>query len=268
MLDVIEAHNVVLKLQGKPFFQTQGDEWSIPPRILPDYDLFICFEGEGNFAIDGVPYILTPGYALLAPPGKEIQAVKKSQQKLKMVAQHFELRLFNNVDFFSRIEYKPLAALPEWNEVRRTLRKIKSLHDCDGHTWRIHALMLDIIYRFIESAYISSRSSGNKHLEIIIRIMEEMKKIPSDRESLKKAFSHSPYGYSHTANFFKNYTNDSPKRYLLSQRLEKAKEILAGGASVKEASLRTGFDDQLYFSRIFKKKTGISPTMYRSNIYS
>ncbi len=37
------------------------------------------------------------------------------------------------------------------------------------------------------------------------------------------------------------------------------------GLSVAEISESVGFDDQLYFSRIFRKKLGVSPSEYRKN---
>ena len=57
----------------------------------------------------------------------------------------------------------------------------------------------------------------------------------------------------------------SPKQYLLNKRLTRAKELLKEtNASVFEIANSVGYDDQLYFSRIFKKHIGISPTEYKN----
>lgn len=45
-------------------------------------------------------------------------------------------------------------------------------------------------------------------------------------------------------------------------RLEKAKRLLLGGASMNEAGVGAGFDDQNYFSRWFKRQTGTSPRQF------
>ncbi len=49
---------------------------------------------------------------------------------------------------------------------------------------------------------------------------------------------------------------------LQRMRIQKAKEILSGGGSAKEASFLVGFTDQAYFSRVFKKLEGITPGEY------
>ena len=65
---------------------------------------------------------------------------------------------------------------------------------------------------------------------------------------------------------FKNEFGVSPKEYLLSLRLEKAKDLLQDTScdlTVGQIAFATGFTDPLYFSRIFRKKTGITPQQYK-----
>jgi len=45
-------------------------------------------------------------------------------------------------------------------------------------------------------------------------------------------------------------------------RINKAKELLIGGGSIKEASYLVGFSDQAYFTRVFKKLEGINPRQF------
>ena len=57
----------------------------------------------------------------------------------------------------------------------------------------------------------------------------------------------------------------SPKEYIVEKRIAHAKRLLMEtDATVKEISVSVGYADQLYFSRIFKKKEGVSPQAYRS----
>ena len=59
----------------------------------------------------------------------------------------------------------------------------------------------------------------------------------------------------------------SPKEYMVEKRIEHAKRLLVEtDATVKEISVSVGYADQLYFSRIFKKKEGLSPLAYRSAV--
>jgi len=56
----------------------------------------------------------------------------------------------------------------------------------------------------------------------------------------------------------------TPGSYLQSFRVEKAKELLsAQQADITDTALRTGFPDSQYFSRVFRKFVGLSPSAYR-----
>ena len=55
-----------------------------------------------------------------------------------------------------------------------------------------------------------------------------------------------------------------PRKYLTSIRVKKARELLEStDYGVGEIGNIVGYDNPLYFSRIFKKQTGISPAEYR-----
>ena len=57
----------------------------------------------------------------------------------------------------------------------------------------------------------------------------------------------------------------SPKQYILSRKLERAKEFLEQtGYSISQIAEAVGYRDVLEFSRFFSKQTGMSPTEYRS----
>ncbi|CAM4339896.1 AraC family transcriptional regulator [Paenibacillus tarimensis] len=63
---------------------------------------------------------------------------------------------------------------------------------------------------------------------------------------------------------FKRVTGLTPGAYLTSVRLKEAKRLLIDrGRTLKEIARSVGFQDELYFSRTFKKREGISPSEYR-----
>lgn len=61
---------------------------------------------------------------------------------------------------------------------------------------------------------------------------------------------------------FKSETGDTPIRYLINIRLERAYELLMKGeaGSVREAAASVGYEDVYHFSKLFKKKYGIPPS--------
>jgi AraC-like DNA-binding protein len=56
----------------------------------------------------------------------------------------------------------------------------------------------------------------------------------------------------------------SISRYVLCRRVEQAKQLLKEKKSINEVSYLTGFADANYFSKIFKKHVGVSPTDYKA----
>ena len=64
---------------------------------------------------------------------------------------------------------------------------------------------------------------------------------------------------------FRKEFADSPTNYINDKRLEKAKELLSiTDLPISEIAYKMGFQDSLYFTRLFKNKIGIPPTTYRT----
>ena len=63
---------------------------------------------------------------------------------------------------------------------------------------------------------------------------------------------------------FKKLYNLSPINYQIKLRMLKAKDLLSCKIySVKEVAFKTGFNDPYYFSKYFKKYTGLTPYEYK-----
>lgn len=60
----------------------------------------------------------------------------------------------------------------------------------------------------------------------------------------------------------KSLTGKGPQEFIRILRLEKASELLKSGISVSEACEKTGFANSKYFSTVFKKYFGVSPSKY------
>ncbi len=64
---------------------------------------------------------------------------------------------------------------------------------------------------------------------------------------------------------FKSETGATPIRHLIDIRLEKARELLEGGwdGSIQEVAATVGYNDAYHFSKLFKKRYGVSPSQVR-----
>lgn len=65
---------------------------------------------------------------------------------------------------------------------------------------------------------------------------------------------------------FKEEKSENIVNFVTNKRLEKARQLLSEtNYSIKEITAFTGYNDQNYFSRLFKNKFGISPSEFRNN---
>jgi len=74
---------------------------------------------------------------------------------------------------------------------------------------------------------------------------------------------------SHLSRLFKSAYGQSPINYLIALRINEACELMQKYPDLefKYISELIGYNDQHYFSKLFKKHTGFTPTEYRYNIY-
>ena len=69
---------------------------------------------------------------------------------------------------------------------------------------------------------------------------------------------------SHFSRLFRDRTGQGFCAYVSDQRIRKARGLLlTGGLSVTDVALECGFSDSAYFSRVFRKKTEMSPLQFR-----
>ncbi|MCM1025502.1 MAG: AraC family transcriptional regulator [Roseburia sp.] len=99
-------------------------------------------------------------------------------------------------------------------------------------------------------------------VEQILDYIEEHYKEKLSLDQIAENMYLSPF---YISKIFKSETGDAPIRHLINIRLEKAREMLENGweGSIQEAAAAVGYDDAYHFSKLFKKKYGISPSQAR-----
>jgi len=82
--------------------------------------------------------------------------------------------------------------------------------------------------------------------------------------SLAEIAAASDLSQFHFARAFRKSTGLTPQQYLMRQRIERAKELLAkNDLPIVEISLRTGFKNQSHFTTLFRKYTKFTPKLWR-----
>jgi AraC family transcriptional regulator len=76
-----------------------------------------------------------------------------------------------------------------------------------------------------------------------------------------------PMSQFHFARAFKSATGESPHRYIMQRRLERAKVLLGvAQLTVAEVAYQVGFSNQSHFTAQFRKAIGITPRQFREQV--
>ncbi len=108
--------------------------------------------------------------------------------------------------------------------------------------------------------------ASNKYMGLIDEIRAYIDEHYADEElSLNSLASHVNFSPNHLSMIFSAQTGETFIKYLTDYRMNKAKELLrcTSKRSV-EISQEVGYKDPHYFSYLFKKTQGMTPTQYRS----
>lgn len=109
---------------------------------------------------------------------------------------------------------------------------------------------------------IAMYDSGDKKI-IALKIknyLDEMFRTNITNQLLAARFGFVP---SYIVSIFKTYYGLTPMDYLVKTRIDESKFLLTNSSlKIKEVANEVGYEDSLYFSKVFKKITGVSPKEY------
>jgi AraC-like DNA-binding protein len=123
-----------------------------------------------------------------------------------------------------------------------------------GYLYLVFSCLIDVFYS------IKDKASQKRIMKVLAYIEQNYDK-DINIENISKKFSISR---SQLYKVFEEQLNISPIEYLINYRLNKACLLLqVTDMAVYEIGIAVGFRDIIHFSKIFKKKIGITPTEYR-----
>lgn len=124
-------------------------------------------------------------------------------------------------------------------------------------------LMLDILQNRIQAEKQKSRTEKqyNPLAESTLLYLEQHFR---ENPSLDRIASDLNYSVPHICRVFKQNYNESIVNYLTKLKIDEALKLIElNNRSFREISDSLGFDNVAYFTRIFKKQTGMTPSAYR-----
>ena len=132
------------------------------------------------------------------------------------------------------------------------------------HITALFMLMVGKVYRHLKEnrpSHMSKRSSQvYQSLQYIQQNIDQNIKVS---ELAKMSF----LSINRYTDIFADLLGITPKQYILTQKIQKAKELLSTtDSNIGEVAASVGYTDPLYFSRIFKQFEGISPSDFKKII--
>jgi AraC-like DNA-binding protein len=237
-------------------------------RILQEFQLVYVASGEGVFRSGTDSCKVKPGSVMLVLPG-----IKHTYFPSQESGWHEYWVGFKGM-YFSKLAQENVLSP----------RHIFFDTGVSGHVLHIFHQILDEVknqrpyYQMKASACILSlisevlaREKSRHHAsrnEIIVEKSKNLMEENACRSSFSLRDIYDEFGISASKlnEIFTAHTSMTPYRYYINAKIRMAKSLLEKqDATVKEIAWSLGFEDQYYFSRIFKCKTGFSPSQWREN---
>lgn len=234
------------------------------------HDLVVSLSGSAAYEIDGEPVELSAGEAMLIPAHCRFQGRRTSDHRYTGIAQHFSLDLFGSVDLISQMELRHTARFSDWHYLEALVRHYRDTAPSTTTTFAQHHVFMVILTAFIEEAFIGWRESAMASVEnrdaLSLHIMLSASQIsadPMNAETLERTLSQVPYNPEYFRRAFRDRMGHTPQKFIELKKMERAVHLLAMGRNVQETAAELGYKDPYYFSRMFKRYIGASPSSYR-----
>lgn len=233
--------------------------YSVLQHAHDDWELVYCTSGQGEFVFDrGEPIKYKKGDVIAIPP------------KMKHINHSDEG--FTNIYLTisdAMLPYRSAKKIVDETE-RQIYRSFSEASYYFNSDINNKELVLSALGSLIVS-YLIVYLGKNNTSEVVEDIRKSILQNFSDvNYELDKYLKSLPFSYDYLRKLFKKETGITPHEYLTRTRMNAAKMLLSGTSrydySISETSEMCGFSEPLYFSRVFKKRFGCSPTQFAQNV--
>lgn len=241
-------------------------DWKMPQSTLPP-DLYIlgaALDGQAEYHINGKTVLVEKESAVLLTPGtvRSARALPDNPWHMITIGCHLQFPNTQAQSGFEKIPlyfpHVPAGLLLQCRELACVWNS-KRPH----RTLQAKGLMYQIFYELLELC--ERQQLDPLHFDRITRIQEYIQQHYAERLYQKQLAELCGYSESHFRQLFHTVTGMSCSQYILSVRMEAAKNLLLSGtANVSEAARLTGFSDIYQFSKTFKRIVGSPPSSYKA----
>ena len=229
---------------------------SSPEHEHENFELILNLKGSGIMTIENTDYQFAPGTVFLCPPNKK--HIKQSDSGFKDIYLRFDEPSLasESVITFNDSENKTIKAL--------IYQALLYFNKKDSGYQEILNSIATLILNII-----TYEQNGKKNSLLVESIKNKIIENYYNPElNLDKIYQHISYNPDYIRRCFKKEMKMTPVQYLSKVRINNAIKLMEQAVlsnnkiSISDIALLCGFNDALYFSKIFKKHTGLSPTEY------
>ncbi len=231
--------------------------------------LLYCVSGRGQLRLDNCREQISPGQVMLLPQGVSHYYEASQSNPWTLYWVHFQgasTGIFSQ--YLGYRENSPvvdaglnpalIGAFARLMNVRRTGYDLRAFINAANQLRHLFSHMA------LEISSTQAHVAQKFNLDQIQAFMLENIKGQVSLDTLANSANMSKY---HFATKYKTLTGYPPIKHFLNMKMEHACHLLdSSEMSVKEIAGELGYDDQLYFSRLFSKTIGKSPRSYRASI--
>lgn len=127
---------------------------------------------------------------------------------------------------------------------------------------------LDMILKALERVdrkeAVVTKGRQEAHLINIEKYIENQLQVVNSLQDISEKFQLSP---TYICRLFRNYRGISFNEYLTAKKMEAAQAMLLQGKSVRDVANALGYQDAFYFSKVFKKKNGVTPSEFKQDLF-
>ncbi|MGN0057161.1 MAG: AraC family transcriptional regulator [Phocaeicola plebeius] len=236
-----------------------------------DYCMLIyCVAGRGWYQLDGkAEQMLETHHFILLPPDTPYRFWADDNRPWSIYWVHFEGTLAKD---FLQYPVMPRAILPNnKSRLQDRLQLFEAIYDSFSmaftREYMIHASMC--LYAFLSSflhveAYRHCKLPDHADESFGAKVVHYMQENISSNLTLEDLAHNFRYSPSHFSALFQKETGYSPINYYIQLKIRKACEYMeTSPLKLYEIAEKVGFDEPSYFTRIFTKIIGMSPSEYR-----